>query len=275
MKHSIFFSLLIFVATISYAQPEDHPHYEKHYTSSVEVIETDEVKIEIIRPHSQESHTQFNAKIYNKTDDYILIKKHEVVFQSSENGYGEKRPPEGTIFIEPNGDISRAFKVSGGPGYKVEEITVALGGFSRAPATGKTVGAGEFKMKPDKNSVMMGPFAVTLKKWRFNSKEITADFKIRYRGEALGLVNESKIKIRREDGGVLDNSDAKTSPFIIAPMKTRTAGVIRRFAKGEIGKNESVYVVMTEALSEAQGTTFDVPGFSLKYDPDKTKKENK
>lgn len=176
MKYLAAILTMAFASTMCFAQPQDHPHYEKHYDSSVEVVETDEVIIKIIRPHSQESHTQFNVKIINKTDDYILIKKHETVFKSSENGYGEKRPKEATMFIEPKGDISRSFKVEGGPGYKVDELAVSFGGFSRAPAIGEPAGAGEFKMKPEKNSIMMGPFAVTLKKWRYNTKEITADF---------------------------------------------------------------------------------------------------
>lgn len=275
MKYLLTLSCFVLTTAISLAQPKDHPHYEKHYASSVDVIETDEVKIEIIRPHSQESHTQFNAKIYNKTDDYILIKRHETVFKSNQNGYGEKRPAEATIFIEPKGDISRQFKVEGGPGYKVDGIEVTLGGFSRAPVNGEPAGAGEFKMKPDKNSVMMGPFAVTLKRWKYNAKEITADFKIRYRGEGIGLVNESKIRIRKEDDSILNNTEAKSTPFILAPMKVRTATLVRQFGKGEIGKGESVFVVMSDALTESKGTEFKVPGFSLTFDEGKTKKENK
>ncbi|MGB1317952.1 MAG: hypothetical protein ACPG5W_07085, partial [Flavobacteriales bacterium] len=245
-KYITLFAALLFTVLVANAQPKDHPHYEKHYKSSVEVIETDEVKIEIIRPHSQESFTQFNAKIYNKTQDYILIKRHETVFESSENGYGEKRPKEATIFIEPGGDISRQFKAEGSIGFKVDEINVSFGGFSRAPVNGKPAGVGEFKMKPEKNSVMMGPFAVTLKGWKYNSKEITANFKIRYRGEGLGVVNESKVYVRKEDDSTLPNTEANTEAMLLSPMKARTVTLVRRFNKGEIGKGESVYVVMSD-----------------------------
>ena len=275
MKSNLFILItLLACSQFVFAQPEDHPHHEKHY-SDVAPIETDEIKIEIIKPHSQLNFTQFNAKIYNKTDDYILIKKHALGFTSEEMGYGTKHPSEAVIFIEPGGDISRSFKVEGGIGFKVDALEITLDGFSRSPAEGKPVEAGEFKMKPDKNSLMMGPFAVTLKKWRYNQKELTADFKIRYRGESLGLVDESKIKIRKEDSVVLDNEDAKDKPFVVPPMKTRTVNAIKRFAKGEVGKGESVYVVWEGALTEASSTPFKVPGFSLIYDAEKTKKENK
>lgn len=268
-----FFSILLSIITLSAnAQREDHPHYEKHY-GDVEAIETDELRIEIIKPHSQESFTEFTAKIFNKTDDYILIKKHETLFKSSDNG--EKYPLESTVFIEPHGDITRPFKIEGGIGYKVDALEVIFGGFSRASTDAKPVGAGEFKMKPDKNSVMMEPFAVTLKKWRYNPKELTADFKIRYRGEAIGLVDESRIKIRKEDGSILENREAKEKPFIIAPMKVRTVNVIQFFNKGDIGKGESVYVVWDDALLESTGTPISVPGFSLTYDEAKTKSSNK
>ena len=275
MKYLLTLTSFLLATVISFAQPKDHPHYEKHYASSVEVIETDEVKIEIIRPHSQESFTQFNVKIYNKTNDYILIKKHETVFKSSENVYGEKRPKESTIFIEPKGDISRQYKVEGGPGYKVDEIEVQFGGFSRAPVDGTPAGAGEFKMKPDKNSMMMGPFAVTIKKWRFSPKEVSADFKIRYRGEGLGIVDESKIFIRKEDNSTVDNKLVKKKPFVLTPMKSEYVTVVKSFAKGEIQKGESIYVVMSDALTESTGIEFKVPGFSLSYNEGKTKKNNK
>lgn len=255
-----------------FCQRKDHPHYEKHY-GAVEPIETDELRIEIIKPHSQESFTQFTAKIYNKTNDYILIKKHETLFKSSDNG--EKYPFEATVFIEPHGDITRPFKIEGGIGYKVDALEVTFGGFSRASTNGSSVGAGEFKMKPDKNSVMMTPYAVTLKKWRYNTKELTADFKIRYRGEAIGLVNESKIKIRKEDGTILQNKDGKDKPFILAPMKVRTVNVVQYFKKGDIQKGESVYVLWDEALLESAATPISVPGFSLSYDEAKTKSLNK
>lgn len=256
------------------AQPEDHPHHERHY-GAVDPIETDDLRIEIIRPHSQRSFTQFTAKIFNKTDDYILIKKHAITFSSDEMGYGDKNPKEGTMFIEPHGDITRSIKVEGGIGFKVAVVEISLDGFSRAPAEGNTVETVEFKMKPEKNSIMIGPFAVTLKKWRFNSKELTADFKLRYRGEALGMARESRIQIRTESGTVLENTEAKDKDFIMPPMKTRTVNVIRKFEKGQVGKNESVYIIWENALTEAESKPISVPGFRLKFDPEKTKKENK
>jgi hypothetical protein len=274
MKNLLFVFTSLLISTAVLAQPEDHPHHERHY-ADIEPIETEELKIEIIRPHSQVNFSQFTAKIYNKTDDYILIKKDAITFSSDEMGYGDKHPKEATMFIEPKGDITRSIKVEGGIGFKVAVIDVKLDGFSRAPAEGNAVETVEFKMKPEKNSIMVGPFAVTLKKWRFNSKEITADFKLRYRGEALGMARESRIQIRTESGTVLENTEAKDKDFIMPPMKTRTVNVVRKFEKGQVGKNESVYIIWEKALTEAESTPISVPGFTLKFDPDKTKKENK
>lgn len=275
MKHLLAFLTLALLSHVCLAQPEDHPHHEKHY-SDVPTIETDEIKLEVIRPHSQQSFTQFTAKIYNKTEDYILVKKHAVSFSSDELGYGTKNPKEDIDFIEPGGDITRTIKVTGSIGFKVDNIDVAFEGvFSRAPIKGKRTEGGEFKMKPDKNSIMMEPFAVTLKKWRFSPKELSADFKIRYRGESIGIVHESEVKIRKEDGSILENTQAKSKPFIIPPMATRTVTVVRPFEKGALDKSDSVYVVWDEALEASESVPFKVSGFKLSYDTDKTKKENK
>jgi len=276
LKSSSIIVMLVLFAFVGHAQlKEDDPRFEKHYVE-ISPIETDDFKMEVIRPHSQESFTQFTAKIYNKTDDYILVKKHAITFSSKENGYGNKVPKEDIDFIEPHGDITRTIKVEGGIGFKVDQLEVVLdSAFSRAPVKGKPTGAGEFKMKPDKNSIMMEPFAVTLKKWRFDPKELSADFKIRYRGEGIGIVNESNIRIRREDGTVLKNTDAKDKLMVIPPMATKTLTVVRPFDKGEIGKGESVYVVWDEGLQESESKPINVSSFTLKFDPEKTKSENR
>ena len=277
MKTNVYLlcALLFCNVFAAFAQPEDHPHHEKHY-AEVPAIETDEVRIEIIRPHSQLSFSQFAAKIYNKTDKYILVKKHAITFSSDEMGYGNKTPKEDIDFIEPHGDITRTIKVTGSIGFKVDQLKITLdSAFSSAPVIGTPTSGGEFKMKPDKNSIMMEPFAVTLKKWRFSPKELTADFKIRYRGESIGIVNESKIKIRKEDGTVLKNMEANDKLMVIPPMATKTLTVLRPFESGAINKNESVYVVWDDALQASEATPFSVPNFTLQYDEAKTKKENK
>ena len=276
LKSTSIIGTLVLFAFTGYAQlKENDPRFEKHYLD-VAPIETDEIKIEFIRPHSQEGFTQFTAKIYNKTDDYILVKKHAVTFSSDENGYGNKIPKEDIDFIEPHGEITRSIRAEGGIGFKVDQLDITLdSAFSRAPVVGKPTGAGEFKMKPDKESIMMEPFAVTLKKWRFDPKELSADFKIRYRGEGIGIVNESKIRIRREDGTELKNTATVDKLTVIPPMATKTLTVVRPFEKDEIGKAESVYVVWDTALQASESTPFKVPGFTLVFDPEKTKLENK
>ncbi|MFM1875816.1 MAG: hypothetical protein RL266_1553 [Bacteroidota bacterium] len=275
MKNLILSITFLLSAVIAYAQPEDHPHHEKHY-ADVAVIETPEIKVEIIRPHSQVNFSQFTIKVYNKTGDYILMKKHAITFQSDEMGYGKKHPAEDIDFVEPNGDITRQIKVDGGVGCKVDQLNISFDGvFSRAPLKGKPTEGGEFRMKPDKNSLMMEPFAVTLKKWRFDPKELSADFMIRYRGESVGIVYEGEVKIRKEDGSILENKENRPKPLIIPPMATKTVTVVRPFEQGAVGKGDSVFIVWDTALEESASTPFEVPGFTLSYDEAKTKKENK
>ena len=275
MKNLSVFLTMLLLSVSALAQPEDHPHHEKHY-ADVAPIETDEIKVEIIRPHSQLNFSQFTIKVYNKTDDYILIKKHAITFQSDENGYGKQHPKEEIDFVEPKGDITRTIKVEGGVGFKVDNLNILFDeAFSRAPTRGKKTDGGEFKMKPDKNSIMMEPFAVTLKKWRFSTNELSADFKIRYRGESLGIVEEGDVKIRKEDGTILENKEARPKGFVIPPMGTRTVTVVRPFQKGALDKKESVYIVWDDALQEAAATPISVPNVALTYDEAKTKKENR
>jgi hypothetical protein len=266
----------IFTQTACFAQlKENDPRYEKHY-SDLAPIETDEIRIEFTKPHSQEGFSQVTVKVTNKTDDYVLMKKHAAAFISNENGYGTKVPKEDIDFIEPHGDITRSLRAEGGIGFRVNELNVVLDSvFSRAPVKGSPAGAGEFQMEPDKNSIMMEPFAVTLKKWRYDTRELSADFKIRYRGEGIGVINESNLKIRKADGTILKNTEAKTQVIVVPPMATKTLTVVRPFQKDEVAKNEVIFVVFDEALTESANTPFHVPSFSMKYDEAKTKEANK
>jgi len=271
----LLFSLLLLSVSGFAQRKETDPAYEKHY-ADVAPIETDEIRIEVIRPHSQQAFSQIALKITNKTDDYIVVKKHAITFRSAENGYGDKHPKEDIDLVEPKGEITRSIKVEGGIGFRVDKLEVLFdGAFSRAAPNGTPTGGGEFKMKPDNNSIMMGQFAITLKKWKFDAREVTADFKVRYRGEGVGLVSEELLKIRKEDGTFLKNTEAKAKPFVMAPMATRTVTVVRPFAKDEVGKNGSIFIVWDEALQESLGTPFQVPGLSFQYDAEKTKAENK
>lgn len=267
-------SFLVHTTCIAQRKESD-PNFEKHY-SDLAPIETDEIRIEFTKPHSQEGFTQITLKVFNKTNDYILMKKHAAAFISSENGYGTKFPKEDIDFIEPHGDITRSLRADGGIGFKVNELQVVLDSvFSRASVNGTPTGAGEFQMEPDKNSIMMEPFAVTLKKWRYDTKELSADFKIRYRGEGIGIINESKLKIRKADGTILPNTAAKAQVIVVPPMATKTLTVVRPFQKDEVAKKEVIHIVFDEALTESANTPFRVPSLSLKYDMAKTKEANK
>lgn len=263
---TVFAAILFFSVQYAIAQNWDDPRTEMNYVD-IPPIETDEVRMVVSRAHSQGTFTQFTAQIFNKTNDYILIKKHEVKFISESKDYGEKTSREKIIFIEPKGDITRTFKVVGSLGFRAPEINVVLDGFSRASLDGEKTEGGSFKMKPDKNSKMIGPFAVTLRKWRFNHKELSADFKIRYRGEeGIGIVSESDILIRKEDGSVVENTRERVESAVLAPMQTITLTVVRPFAKDAVGKRESVFVVWDEALLESKSEPFEVPGFRLVYE---------
>jgi hypothetical protein len=271
----VLFASFLIHCTCAAQMKETDPKFEKHY-ADLAPIETDEIRIEFIKPHSQEGFTQITFKVFNKTNDYVLMKKHAAAFISSENGYGTKSPKEDIDFIEPHGDITRSLRADGGIGFKVNELKIVLDSvFSRAPVNGTATGAGEFQMEPDKNSIMMEPFAVTLKKWRYDTRELSADFKIRYRGEGIGIINESTLKIRKADGTILKNMEAKSQIIVVPPMATKTLTVLRPFQKDEVAKKEVIHIVFDEALTESTNTPIRIPSLSLTFDLKKTTEANK
>lgn len=254
IKASALVLICLCASMCSMAQP-----HETHY-AKVADIETDEIRIEIMDQHSQKTFTQFTARIYNKTDGYILIHREEVKFIYD---WGEKHMMEAVLFIEPNGDITRLFRVEGGEDFRQDHLKIEFGNFYRVAREGVRTEPKNFSIPPEKKSIMDGPFAITALKWNGNAKEAFVDFKIRYRGEGLGTLLTSGIKIQLPDGSMVHNQEGVNTPFFLTPNKAEVIRVIHKFSKGESGTKGSFEAVFTDALYETASESFAVPSVEL------------
>ncbi|MBI1288932.1 MAG: hypothetical protein GC178_15295 [Flavobacteriales bacterium] len=233
------------------AQPHEI-HYEK-----VDEIETDEVRILIYDQHSQKTFTQFTARIYNKTNDFILIHREDVKFIFN---WGEKHMMESVMFIEPKGDITRIFKVNGGEDYWQDKLRIEFGEFFRVNKQGTSTDANNFPIPPQTKSLMDGPFSITALKWNPSSKEAFAEYKIRYRGEGLGIISPNEIRIKLSSGTTVDNQETVNEPLYVTPNKMGIVRVLHKFGKGEANAKDGFEVVFSEALRESTTESFKVPG---------------
>ncbi|MDP6908362.1 MAG: hypothetical protein QF371_02600, partial [Flavobacteriales bacterium] len=121
----------------------------------------------------------------------------------------------------------------------------------------------DFKIPPEKKSIMDGPFSITALRWKVNAKEMYADFKIRYTGDGLGKVHERNAKLRTVRGSTFDNMEGSKKPIYLTPLKALTLRVIHKFKKGETKSKEDFYVDLKESLFESKPESFDVPDLEL------------
>lgn len=260
-----FKNVLTVVLTIGIMVPTLAQKLPREVFYKAEPFENEYVKVEILNPHSQETFTQFTIKVWNKSDDYILLKKHLIMMSSDEGDYNTKhQAQEKTVFVEPKGDITRYVKVLAGSGCRVNNITLSFkDAFFRVPVDGKKSEGGEFLMPPDVKSKMIEPFSVSLRRWSYSPKQLTADFKIKYRGEGIGIVDERAVKVRTEDGTILENKLDDRKPQVLPPLVATTVTISRSFEKGQLKKNQPLYVVWDDVFQTAVGEPFEVSDILL------------
>lgn len=245
-------TLTVALATPTIAQKKKKLPREVHYESTP--FENEYVLVEILGEHSQMSFTQFWIKVTNKSsDDYILMKRQNVLLSSDEGDYGTKRDvKEKTVHIEPKGDIMRWWKIEGGNEYRVDNIVMSFeDAFFRVPIEAKKIEGGDFLMPPEVKSKMIEPFSVSLKGWSYSPKKLSADFKIKYRGEGVGIVDEKSIKVKLPDGSIVDNEKSDKASVVIAPLSSSYSNVSLSFSKGALKKNDPLHIIWDDALKTA------------------------
>lgn len=251
-QYLIISTLTVAITTPTIAQKKKKLPREVHYESIP--FENEYVVVEVLGEHSQMSFTQFWIKVTNKSsDDYILMKRHNVLLSSNEGDYGTKRDvKEKTVHIEPGGDIMRWWKIEGGNEFRVNNIVMSFeDAFFRVPVKAKKIEGGEFLMPPELKSIMIEPFSVSLKGWNYSPKKLSADFKIKYRGEGVGIVDEKSIKVRLPDGTILNNEKTDKVSVVIAPLSSSYSNISLTFEKGTLKKDDPLYVIWDDALKTA------------------------
>lgn len=166
-------------------------------------IETDDYKVYILDAISTVGYSKFRMKVFNKTNDYIMIRPNEIVY----NADGQTITGSGKMFtggdkmfvIPPNEESNKTIEFKGEKMQK-DKFTVELKGVYKVAATGKIIEAPLFELPASKNEFEAGPFTCTLKNSKVATDQSYAKFDCKYLGDGIAILDPYKCAAIMDNG---------------------------------------------------------------------------
>lgn len=231
MKH-ILLAIILFIGLGSFAQKKEKEKKENEkegqkFFYKEATVETDDYNIYIIDAVADLKKAKFKIKIFNKTNDYLLIKPNEFKYLA-----GDKTvlSSDKTYVISPNEEETEVIDFKGGD-MLAEKFTIEFKGIYKASAGGKTNTISDFDLPPTKNEFTSENFTCSLKKHDLKTDKSVAKFDCVYVGDGVGIINPTKASAIMPKGQENVNHK-KIQPIIL-----------------ERGKRDDFTLVFTELIN--------------------------
>jgi hypothetical protein len=177
-------------------------------------VETDDYNIYIIDAVANIKQTKFKIKIFNKTNDYLLVKPTEFKYLAGEKTLlGHDK----TYVISPNEEGTEVIDFKGADMLS-EKFTIEFKGIYKASAGGKVYTVSNFELPASKNDFTIENFTCTLKKADLKTDKSAVKFECVYVGDGVGILNPMKASALMPDGRENANSK-KNQPMILEKGK--------------------------------------------------------
>ncbi len=211
---TILLALALCIGLHSFAQKKDKPNENTKFLYKEASIETDDYSIYIVDVISNAKQAKFKIKIFNKTNDYLLIKPNEFKFVS-----GDKTiiSLDKTYVVAPNEEESKVLDFKGSD-MLVEKYTLECYGIYKASAGGKVYPISNFELPASKNEIISNGFTCTLLKSELNTDKSVAKYECAYTGDGVGIINPSKASAIMPNGQENVNSK-KNHPMVLEKGK--------------------------------------------------------
>lgn len=215
MKH-ILLAITLFIGIQSFAQKKDEKTKDDKKKAALKylykeaTVETDDYKIYIIDAVASLKQSKFKIKIFNKTNDYLLIKPSEFVYTSGDRPILSK---DKTFVVSPNEEESEVIDFRGDDMLS-EKYTIELKGIYKASAGGKVYQVPDFELPANKNNFTIENFTCDLKKSDLKTDKSVVKFDCVYVGDGVGIISPIKSTLIMPDGKENPNSK-KSKPMIL------------------------------------------------------------
>ncbi|MDF2449852.1 MAG: hypothetical protein K0R26_2356 [Bacteroidota bacterium] len=217
MKYLLLLSTLFMSFFINAQEKEknkEKPKEDVKYLYKQANVETDDYNIYIIDVIASVKQAKFKIKIFNKTNDYLLVKPTEFKYLAGDKTLlGEDK----TYVVSPNEEETKVIDFKGADMLS-EKFTIEFKGIYKASAGGKIHQLSNFELPASKNDFTVENFTCTLKKADLKTDKSAIKFECVYVGDGVGIVNPMKATAIMPGGQ--DNVNVKKNqPMILEKGK--------------------------------------------------------
>ncbi|MCF8277352.1 MAG: hypothetical protein K9J17_11525 [Flavobacteriales bacterium] len=235
---------------------KDDPKHTNYFKDVEEAIEAKEVVLQFSNGVSRMDFLKFKTKFTNNTNDFLLIDPSK--FSISVDGT-EMHPSEKAFILDPNENKSKTIDLKEGANFHVDQFEVAVAGFGRISLDGTPEKMDNFQLPASSNVMESGNFTVNLKYLSQETKQTTARFEVKYKGDDYAIVDPSRVSVKTEGGDQFANLHRKSKTFLLEKGETKSFDVVVEIpAKVVDMQFAKLFVVWGESMVETKAVPFEV-----------------
>jgi len=209
MKH-LFLAIALFFGIQLVAQKKEKKEKEDAKTFYKDAtVETDDYNIYVIDVVAVDGYAKFKIKIFNKTNDYLLVKPSEFVYSAGDKKAYSK---DKTYSVPPNEEESEVIDFKG-QDMQATNFTVDFKGIYKASAAGKPISIPDFELPATKNEFTAENCTCVLKKADLSTDKTVTKFYCSYNGDGVTIINPVKASLIMPNGQ--ENANTKRHKPII------------------------------------------------------------
>lgn len=241
MKH-LLLALCLLLGFQGFSQKEKKekkPKADEKYFYKETTVETDDYKIYIIDGVAVGGYAKFKMKVFNKTNDYLLVKPSEIIFSA------DGKTIAGTdknFVVPPNEEGGKTLDFKGKE-MQSQTFTIEVKGIYKASAAGKVLAAPDFVLPASTNEFKAGGFTCVLKDEKLKTDKSSVKFDCAYNGDGAAILDPYKCAAAMPGGKVIANTKKYNGTLL------------------ENGKKEDFFVV----FAEVPGAGDLQKGFTIKW----------
>jgi hypothetical protein len=232
-------------------------------------FETDDYKIYIEDAVNVDAFSKFKVRVFNKTNDYLILKPSDVVFKiGNQILFGKDKQ----LVIPPNEEASRVIDAKG-KGLQEEKFTLEIKNVYKVSNSGAPVKTPDLAIPTKEKEFTTGPFKCVIKKLDLQTNKTVLRIECTYNGDAVGILAPNKAIAIMPKGQENQNSyrnknnlmeKGRPEDFIVDIREMKNAGDLQK---------DPWKIVWGETFKESK--TEPIPGGSIPMEIDRKKTAEK
>ncbi len=205
----IILALALLPALSVFSQKDKKPEEKGKVTYKDATVETDDYKVYIVDAVAVSAQSKFKMKVFNKTNDYLLVRPKEITFMAEGKTLNST---DRTFVVAPNDEAYLVIDYKD-TNLQVDKYSLDVKGIYKASAGGKISETPNFDLPPSKKEFTTGNFTCVLKKSESKTDKSFARFECVYNGDGVGVINPFKTAAVMPNG--TDNPNNKKNKAMV------------------------------------------------------------